>query len=380
VICRALGRSDPGAETWGLGSNGIQGAGLEANVKTFLFLGLFLGGGSLVYAQEKQPKMPGPAVMQGEMALQKGLPKQAIDIYEKGLKKQPRSKRLLTGLIRAKLMLNRCDEGLERMLPMRHTRVASPQVLELLSACFARYGNYAEAVYWAEERLALGPPKVEAIAAFAAYRLGAGERFGAIEAIELAELVDPHAGALKVVQLQVAIGKGQVSEADLLLEELERAAGRRSQTNWLLRTRLALDLGDLNAALEASDSCVKMGFQFSPIRGLRGEIFRRLGELDSAEEALTTVYADAVGVVGLKAIEIRLRVDQGLLEQAESILSEALRISPLRPDVVASAWYLARAKGDLEEMSVLKELYELVQSNPYRRLERLVPVGESRGL
>ena len=349
-------------------------------MKTFLLLVLFLGGGSLVHAQEKQPKMPGPAVMQGEMALQKGLPKQAIDIYEKGLQKQPRSKRLLTGLIRAKLMLNRCDEGLERMLPMRHTRVASPQVLELLAACFARYGNYAEAVYWAEERLALGPPKVEAIAAFAAYRLGAGERFGAIEAIELAELVDPHAGALKVVQLQVAIGKGQVSEADLLLEELERAAGRRSQTNWLLRTRLALDLGDLNAALEASDSCVKMGFQFSPIRGLRGEIFRRLGELDSAEEALTTVYADAVGVVGLKAIEVRLRVDQGLLVQAESLLSEALRISPLRPDVVASAWYLARAKGDLEEMSVLKELYELVQSNPYRRLERLVPAGESRGL
>ena len=165
-----------------------------------------------------------------------------------------------------------------------------------------------------------------------------------------------------------------------MFEELERTVGRRTQTNWLLRTRLALDLGDLNTALNASETCVKMGFQFSPIRRLRGEIFRRLGELDSAEEALTTVYADAVGVVGLKAIEVRLRVDQGQLDKADALLSEAQMISPLRPDVVASAWYLARAKGDTEEMNVLKELYELVQSNPYRRLERLVPAGESRGL
>ena len=310
------------------------------------------------------------------MALSKGQPEQAVAIFEEGLKKRPRSKKLLVGLIRSKLRLNQCEESLQLLMPVRHTRVANRQVLEGLAACFCRFGDYQEAVYWAEERAYLAPPKADAFANLASYRLGAGDRAGARAAMARAEALDPLSESLLQTRLQVAIGKGQVEQADLLFQELDRIQPVRSQMNWFLRTRLALDLGDYNEAVEASEACLVLGFQFSPIRALRGEIFRRLGLIEEAEKSLTTVYASAPGVVGLKAMEVRLLADQGLFSEAHELLRELQGTSPVRPDVVASAWYLAQVEGDVEEAARRKAMYEVVQFNPYRSLERLIPFEE----
>jgi tetratricopeptide (TPR) repeat protein len=317
--------------------------------------------------------MPSRAIMTGEMALEKGQPEQAIAIYEAALKKRPRSKKLVVALIRAKVRLNECEESRGLLLGYRGTRVVNGQVLEGLAACFSRLGDYAEAVYWAEERVFLAPPKAAAYASLSSYLRGAGDRQGAIEALELAADIDPLDESVLITKLQVAIGKGDVTEADLLFRELDRQEGKRSQMNWLLRAKLAQDLGDFKGAFAASEACLKIRFQFSPVRALRGELFRRLGQVENAESSLTAIYAKALGVVGLQAIQVRVLADQGLYAEAHDLLGSLRELSPLRPDVVASAWYLAQVEGDLKEAERRRAMYALVQFNPHRRLENLLP-------
>jgi hypothetical protein len=99
-----------------------------------------------------------------------------------------------------------------------------------------------------------------------------------------------------------------------------------------------------------------------------------LGLLEEAEGSLTKVYSSAVGVVGLKAMQIRLRADQGRFSEAHELLEQVQATSPVRPDVVASAWYLAHIEGDLEEVARREAMYEVVQFNPHRRLEGLIPL------
>jgi tetratricopeptide (TPR) repeat protein len=310
--------------------------------------------------------------MAGEVALQKGSPEQAIAIYEAALLKRPRSKKLIVSLILAKVRLNQCEESRALLLPFSGTRVANRQVLEGLAACFSRLGEYSEAVYWAEERVLLAPPADNAYASLSSYRRGAGDRLGAIEALSLAEQLEPHSESVLITKLQVAVGKGDVDEATFLFAQLDDIGESRSQMNWFLRAKLALDLGDFKGALEASDACLKIRFQFSPVRALRGEIFRRMGQLDSADVSLNEVYDNAIGVVGLQAIQIRLLADQGRLAEAHELLESVQLLAPLRPDVVASAWYLAHIEGHLQETEQGRALYELVQYNPYRELENLL--------
>jgi tetratricopeptide (TPR) repeat protein len=321
---------------------------------------------------------PSRAIMSGEMALQKGSPEQAIVIYEEALAKRPRSKKLVVALILAKVRLNQCEASRALLMPYRDTRVVNGQVLEGLAACFSRLGDYSEAVYWAEERVYLAPPSGKAYASLSSYRRGAGDRLGAIEALALAEQLNPHSESVLITKLQVAVGKGDVDRATLLLRQLDAIGESRSQMNWFLRAKLALDLGDFKGALEASDACLKIRFQFSPIRALRGEIFRRMGQLGSADASLNQIYDSAIGVVGLQAIQIRLMADLGLFAEAHELLGSVQLLSPLRPDVVASAWYLAQVEGHLQEAEQRRAMYELVQYNSNRVLENLLIFRDQR--
>jgi tetratricopeptide (TPR) repeat protein len=252
-------------------------------------------------------------------------------------------------------------------------------VLEGLAACFLRVGNYSEAVEWQQERILLNPPKVEAFARLGMYQLAAGDREGAKNSLARSVEMDPLHDSVFALQLQFAIGKGRVVETELLFDEWDRAGDGRSLLNWYLRSQYAMDLGDLDKALDTSTSCVQMNFQYSPIRVLRSELFRRLGRLDQARTALDTIASKSLVVVGIEAIQIRIDADLGLHAQAHRRLRALQEIDPIRPDVLASAWYLAQAEGDDVSANLYRNRYEKMQSNPYRILESLIPVTPSRG-
>lgn len=344
----------------------------------WVILVLFLGSGSVQgQGLSKAPgnlRMPSKTQALGDRALELGSFDQAVEIFEDGLSRRPRSKRFLTGLIRAKAQLNQCEDAEKLLNSQRHTRVANREVLELLAACFARYGSYVDAAYWQEERVYLAPPTATAYAHLASYHLGAGDRHAARAAFDRATELGPMDSSVFALKLQIAIGKGLVDEADRLLLEWDREEPKRSQMNWYLRARLALDVGDFDGAMENSHTSVMMGLQFSPVRVLRAEMFRRLGLLSNAEEAVGSISKVNVGVIGIDSVKVRILADQGRFREARESLAALEKNAPLRADVVASAWYLAYRTGDADEMRLREEVYDLVQSNPYRSLDRLIPV------
>ena len=325
-------------------------------------------------------RMPSKLMMTGERAQQTGSYQQAVEIFEEGLERRPQSKRFLIGLIKAKAQLNQCEEARDVFLPKRHTRVANREVLEALASCFLRIGDYSEAVEWQQERIFLSPPKVRAFARLATYQLAAGDREGAKQSLASAVDMDPLNESVFALRLQFAIGKGQVVETEMLFEEWDRATEKRSLLNWYLRSQYALDIGDLDLAMEVSTSCVQMNFQYSPIRVLRSELFRRLGLFEQARGALDTIASTSLVVVGIEAIQVRIDADLGLFVEAHRRLRELQDIDPLRPDVLASAWYLAKIEGEAATAELYRERYESIQSNPYRNLESLVPATSSEGI
>ena len=106
-------------------------------------------------------------------------------------------------------------------------------------------------------------------------------------------------------------------------------------------------------------------------------MFRRLGLLSNAEEAVSSLARGDVGVVGIDSVKVRILADQRRFREAHERLEALEQNAPLRADVVASAWYLAHVEGDLEEQQLRSEMYALVQSNPYRTLERLIPISSA---
>ena len=333
-----------------------------------------------VLAVGKPPmRVPSKLMATGDRAHSMGSYQKAVEIFEEGLERRPQSKRFLIGLIKAKSQLNRCDEARDDLLPKRHTRVANREVLEGLAACFLRVGDYSEAVEWQQERILLNPPKVGAFARLGSYQLAAGDREGAKRSLARAVEMDPMDASVFALRLQFAIGKGQVVETELLFDEWDRAGDKRTLLNWYLRSQYAMDLGDLDLAMESSTSCVQMNFQYSPIRVLRSELFRRLGLLEQARSAVDTIASKSLVVVGIEAIQIRIDADLGLYQEAHKRLQALQEIDPIRPDVLASAWYLAQAEGDVSSAQRYRQRYETLQSNPYRILESLIPVTPSRG-
>ena len=375
--------SDLLLETWGSAADRIGCGPCEVFVRFMNWIiPLLVLGGGVVHSQGPprlpgQLKLPSKTNLIGDRALESGAIQEAIDIFEEGLERRPRSKRFLIGLIRAQSQMNRCDIAEQLLAPQQHTRVANRQVLEALAACYSRFGAYADAVYWQEERVYLAPPTPAAFARLASYQLGAGDRFAARQAFDRALELDPFDSSVFVLKLQIAIGKGLVEEADRLFVEWGQIDPDRSQMNWYLRSRLALDVGEFDGAMEMSHNAVKMGFQFSPVRVLRAEMFRRLGLLSNAEEAVSSLARGDVGVVGIDSVKVRILADQRRFREAHERLEALEQNAPLRADVVASAWYLAHVEGDLEEQQLRSEMYALVQSNPYRTLERLIPISSA---
>jgi hypothetical protein len=64
-------------------------------------------------------------------------------------------------------------------------------------------------------------------------------------------------------------------------------------------------------------------------------------------------------------------VDQGQLAEAHTILDEYQ--GQLGADLLASAWYLARAEGRTADMPAFEAEYIANRTSPLRELDQLVP-------
>jgi hypothetical protein len=135
-----------------------------------------------------------------------------------------------------------------------------------------------------------------------------------------------------------------------------------------------MDLDDPLATTEVLAAVMRPGHARVGPRVLRAEALRRIGNADGARNVLDPERGLALEGMEADAVMARALVDLGELDVAEVRLSAYANYDD--PDVLASRWYLARARKDDALMALLAERYAQVQTSPLRVLANLVPVNE----
>jgi hypothetical protein len=107
------------------------------------------------------------------------------------------------------------------------------------------------------------------------------------------------------------------------------------------------------------------------VRYLRAEAWRRLGYPSEAAANLEDRPQTVLSGLEVDAIRVRVDADSGDFAAAHSRLAEYGEIT--EPELAASAWYLARAEGRVDDLPGLAAQYERLNTNPLRVLDQLVP-------
>ncbi len=313
----------------------------------------------------------------GVLRMQNGDFVGALEIFESVLDGEPDNRRLHMLIGEALLSMNECDEGRDRVLSHRTRPAFRLQLPRMLAACYARHGDYSEAVYWQEEAALVDSRSALVWALLGLYRYRQGDYWGADEALREAASIDPNEMRLSYAYASMALTEGDHSEIDILITRL-RNSELGYAPSWVLEARLELDLGNPVLADRAAQQAVRKNWRAATGLELRAEALRRHGDGDGAELLLERgrdLYSQRPT---LWAVQARVWVDARNLAEAEELLEHALEQSPYDPELMASAWYLARARGDADEMELWAQRYEAAQVNHLRTLSALVPLTESQ--
>jgi predicted Zn-dependent protease len=109
---------------------------------------------------------------------------------------------------------------------------------------------------------------------------------------------------------------------------------------------------------------------------MMAEITRRLGLLADADRALDSRLMGRLSGADADAVQARLLVDRGRPDEAAELLAGyALETDE---DLVASRWYLARARGDAAAMAAAEADYAAVRKSPLRSLDQYLPISRAR--
>ena len=317
---------------------------------------------------------PLPQVSRGAMLLSRQDYVQALEQFEQAFELRPESSRVISGYVTSLSELNRCEEVLEILVPRRGNMAVNSETSTAVAACFARLGDYAEAVFWKEEAIFLGDSTPKALSQLAIFRYRLGDIHGAQLAIDEAIEIDPLSPAVYVTSATLAVGTGNPFEAIEILDELDRLRGSENQISRFLRFRALFDmLGGTQEVISYGQEVMRRNMRFLPAVLLRAEMMRRDGDFEGAKDLIRRPWVRRSNRSGVPILKARLAVDMGEFGRAADLLSSLLSSSGLDPEIIATAWYYNHMVGNAEIASQYEELYYLVQPNELRSLDLLVP-------
>jgi tetratricopeptide (TPR) repeat protein len=317
---------------------------------------------------------PLPQVSRGAMLFSSQQYVQALAQYEEAFEIRPESARVVSGYVTVLSELNRCDEALNLLEPRRGNVAVNVETSTALAACFARLGDYAEAVYWKEESVFLGEFTPRALSLLSLFRYRLGDIQGAQLALDEATEIDPLSPSIYVARATVAIGIGRPMEAIEILEELDMVRGSENQISRFLRLRAMFDmLGGVPEVFTFSRQVMRQSMRFLPGVLLRAELLRRGGDLLGAKNLIQRPWVRRSSRSGVPIFKARLAVDMEEYGRAAELVQDLLGGNGLDPEVLATAWYYHHRIGNAEVAAQYEELYYSVQPNELRRLELLIP-------
>lgn len=313
-------------------------------------------------------------VNRGAMLLARQEYVQALEQFEGAYAIRPESSRVISGYVTALSELNRCDEALELLLPRRGKMAVNEETASAIAACFARVGDYAEAVYWKEESIFLGEVNPKSLSQLALFRYRLGDLLGAQAALDQADEIDPLFPAIYVTRATIAIGIGDPLLGIEILDDLDMVRGSQNQISRFLRLRAMLDLeGCTPEVIAYGQDVMRRNMRFLPAVLLRAEMIRRDGDFVWARDLIKRPWVRRSSRSGVPILKARLAVDMEEYGRAEDLVQELLVSSAWDPEVIATAWYLYYRLGNIELASEYEELYYTAQPNELRNLELLIP-------
>jgi len=311
--------------------------------------------------------------------LEKGRYRLAVQALKKEIAKSPDRPALEIGLGRALGELGRCDEGLKHLLPNASKNRFDADAAWAVAKCSARVDDAAMATYWLEFAHGMAEERTALQVALALAYYDAGDLALAVDVVERIYQREPAAPTHELALLRLAVAVGDVELADELLFLLDhhtqiKGLGARHK----LRGILELDLGYPLAAQATLLAYIEHHRADARAVQLRIEAIRRAGDAATARALLVarSALTDVDRYPYARAVRARVQADVGELENAQELADAALASTPFEADAVASAWYVARARGQTQTANALAARYELVQPNPLRTLDKLVPPTE----
>lgn len=316
-------------------------------------------------------KAPKVGTGMGNAFLRSGRPVVAAQSFRKQLELDPEAVAARVGLAKSLARQGRCEDALVEFSGLEYTTPFGADAALAAAICQTRLGYPEDALAYDRLAVELEPENARAWTNYALDLHAWGDTAGLAGALEELEVIGREGrDASLYVSAVIAMREGRIDELDVLLQLLAREGRSNSERRRLL-AQSWLDMGDPISALAVLKQSrkVKKSYQES---WLRAEALRRIGEPEDALRWVDSARFRPYQGTVMEAERIRIAIDLGDLGDAERQLAK--HADAPDEEIVASRWYLARAKGDTGGMAEAERAYLSVRMSPLRRLDDLVPV------
>ncbi len=320
------------------------------------------------------PTAPDGTARSGLAMLRAGKPRAAIASLEANLALAPDSQPIQMALGRAYGRIGRCDRAMGYLDATRDAPGFDAIAAMAGALCAGRLGLLEEALAYEERGLSVEPDDVRLLTTYALDLARAGDAGGSEAAVDALVVAHPKRDASAFARASLALQEGDLDALDVELALWERADRDTDEVS-RLRAQAALDLDDPRSALREIDAMQRL--RHGPnVRQLRAEAWRRLGAPGSALGELDGPRNGVLEGPDVDAVRVRALVDMGQLDEAAALLSlnGGDDVSRREPDMLASAWYLARARGDAGAQARYAAAWRSAEPSRLRTLELYVPL------
>ncbi len=324
-------------------------------------------------AEEAKTSAPDGTARAGAQLLRRGQAKAAVEVLERNLAVAPNNVVIHLTLARAYARVGRCADALTHVDAWLESPAFDVNTAISASNCATHLGMSEDAVRYDRAGLLVEPDNVRLLTLLAVDLDAVGDVAGVEDAFAALVVANRDRDTSAFARASLARRRGDMDALDVELALWARQ-DRSSDEIVRLRAEALLDQDAPGEALVAMAGMQRR--RKGPAgRQVRAEALRRVGapvaalaELDTPRggEPLDGPEADAV--------RIRAWVDLGDLDAAQATLDAQGDVRD--PDLLASAWYLARARGDVAEAATLEARWRAVEPSRIRTLTQLLPEPE----
>ena len=335
---------------------------LRRAIRPFLALGLVLLTGA-------RPPMD-PELLRAEAMMVRGQLRQAEAILLRLHDAEPTRPRIALSLAVSRARLGKCEEAIPALEELHGARVWNSLAGTSLANCYTARLDTELAVAAVTEALEQDRDNGEAWGLLARLHAFRGDLARADDAIgELLALQDsPTSMMLLYAEFTYRVGDPEFDGWSAMFQH----HSPKSRSSFQVEVYRWMDLGHPKMAADVAMQFMRDGMRRPAVAFARAEALRRIDLPGDAMMVFErSLFADASETPSAAVVRARVLTDLGRFDEADAILAK--HPTPAHHDVLASSWYLARARGDDAYADALRERYDRQTKPAGRTLEQLIP-------